>query len=154
MAMSRDPADAGRHRREDAADTAGSPEAAAEAGTAFRPRLKLWVERDGHLALSAWRVALLEAVESTGSLSAAARAMKVPYRTAWYKLRQIEESLGVKLLATQSGGAEGGRSTLTPRARRLIEAFHRFSAGMQAQVDERFREHFADLLTEPDEPPP
>ena len=58
----------------------------------FRPLVKVWVERGGEVALSEWRIALLEAVEATGSLSSAARQLNVPYRTAWYKLRQIEPS--------------------------------------------------------------
>ena len=117
--------------------------------SAFRPRVKIWLERDGQVALSDWRVTLLEAVDATGSLSAAARQLDVPYRTAWYKLRQIELSLDVKLLETQSGGSTGGRSRLTAEARALVTAFRQFGAGIQALVDERFREHFS-ALAEPD----
>lgn len=36
------------------------------------PRTKLWLEIDGRIALSDWRVRLLEAVGETGSLKAAA----------------------------------------------------------------------------------
>src|SRR5438067_5806267 len=111
----------------------------------FRPLVKVWVERGGEVALSEWRIALLEAVDAPGSLSAAARQLNVPYRTAWYKLRQIGPSLGVKLLETQSGGADGGRSRLTPEARALIRAFREFSAGIQSLVEERFQQHFGEL---------
>lgn len=113
-----------------------------------RPRVKIWIERGGEVALSDWRVALLEAVDAAGSLSAAARQLNVPYRTAWYKLRQIETSLGVKLLETHSGGAEGGRSRLTPEARALVDAFRTFSAGIQTLVDERFETTLARLMGE------
>lgn len=112
----------------------------------YRPRVKLWVEHGDDLSLSDWRVRLLETVESTGSLAAAARQLNVPYRTAWYKLRQIEDSLGRKLLETHSGGAEGGRSRLTPEARALIDAFHEFTRGIETLVEARFREHFDGLF--------
>ncbi|MGH8630604.1 MAG: winged helix-turn-helix domain-containing protein, partial [Burkholderiales bacterium] len=74
---------------------------------------KVWLERDGRVALSGWRIALLEAVGEAGSLAAAAARLGVPYRTAWYKLREVEEQLGVRLLDTHRGGADGGHTTLT-----------------------------------------
>jgi len=38
----------------------------------MRPGANVWIEKDGKVVLSAWRVALLEAVEQTGSMNAAA----------------------------------------------------------------------------------
>ena len=76
---------------------------------ALSPRCKVWFERDGKVALSDWRVELLERIEKTGSLTTAAKQLKVPYRTAWYKLKDLEECLGTKLLVTESGGIGGGK---------------------------------------------
>ncbi len=39
------------------------------------PQANLWIERDGQVVLSRWRVQLLEAIEETGSISAAADRM-------------------------------------------------------------------------------
>ena len=108
-------------------------------------RSKFWLERDGRLALSEWRVRLLEAIAATGSLAKAAERLGVPYRTAWAKLKDIEESLGVRLLATQSGGVDGGGSDLTPEAVELISRFRRITVGLAALVDERFAAEFHDL---------
>lgn len=116
--------------------------AATPAAPDLTPYGKLWLERDGKIALSGWRVALLEAVEATGSLAAAAERLGVPYRTATYKLREIEANLGVRLLATRSGGATGGRSDLTPAARDLIRRWHAFSADLDAWIADRFRRTF------------
>lgn len=113
---------------------------------ALRCRSKFWLERGGEIALSAWRVELLEAVAATGSLAHAAEQMGVPYRTAWAKLKSIEESLGVRLIATQSGGSAGGGSELTPEARDLIVRFRRVTSGVAELVEERFRAEFRDLL--------
>lgn len=109
-------------------------------------RTKVWLERGGVLALSEWRLDLLKAVDETGSLSDAAERMGVPYRTAWYKLKDIEETLGVKLLATHSGGAEGGHSELTPVARELLTRFRRVTAGVAEYVEARFRAEFGNIL--------
>jgi molybdate transport system regulatory protein len=94
--------------------------------------------------LSEWRAALLEAVAETGSLAGAASQLHVPYRTAWTRLREIEAGLGFKVLDTQSGGAEGGGSSLTPEARRVLDRFHRVADGVGALVDARFRSEFDD----------
>ena len=107
------------------------------------PRAKLWLELgDGEPALSEWRVALLEAVERTGSLARAAERLEIPYRSARYKLRAIERHLGLTLLEGQSGGADGGGSALTPEARELIARWRAFSNGLDPIVAARFRATF------------
>src|SRR5450631_1096499 len=81
----------------------------------MRACLKVWIEsEDGRVALSEWRVTLLEGVREHGSLVAAARALGVPHRTAWQRIREMEDCLHVRLLDTTSGGPGGGRSTLSP----------------------------------------
>ena len=108
----------------------------------LEPRSKLWIERGGKVVLSEWRVRLLEAIDQTGSLAKAAEVMNVPYRSAWQRMKKSEERLGIRLLDTQSGGADGGGTTLTEAARDLIRRYHRFSDGIAELVDERFRESF------------
>ncbi len=111
----------------------------------MRARLKVWLEsEDGRVALSDWRVALLEAVDRHGSLVAAAREMGVPHRTAWQKVHDVEQRLGMKLLHTSSGGASGGGSELTEEARDLIGRYRSLQAGLDDLVAQRFREGFDD----------
>jgi molybdate transport system regulatory protein len=113
---------------------------------ALCPRSKVWLERAGQVVLSDWRVELLEAVEATGSLARAADQLDVPYRTAWYKLKEIERRLGVRLVETQSGGADGGGSQLTAEARQVIARFHRVSDGIEQLIADRFRAEFGMVL--------
>lgn len=120
--------------------------AAGRGPAAVLPHCKIWVEVDGEVLLSAWRIELLEAIDETGSLALAARRLKVPYRTAWHKLHAIEGQLGMKLIATQSGGTRGGGSSLTAEARQLIARFHRVSAGLSEIVERRFRREFGQVL--------
>ena len=110
----------------------------------MEPRCNFWIEKDGEVVLSDWRVALLEAVDATGSISGAARQMGVHYRLAWKRIREIEARLGVKMVETQTGGRGGGGARLTPAARDYIRRFHAFSDGLHALVDIRFTEAFGD----------
>ena len=108
-----------------------------------QPRLKVWIEgQDGSVVLSEWRVALLEAVARHGSLSAAARELGVPHRTAWQRVREMERRLETKLVETSSGGASGGSSRLTQSAQALITRYRQMREGLDEQVWERFLEAF------------
>jgi molybdate transport system regulatory protein len=108
-----------------------------------RARVKVWIEtEDGHVALSEWRVGLLQAVDEHGSLVAAARALNVPHRTAWQRIQEMESALHVRLLETVSGGTGGGRSRLTPAAREMIRRYVAVHAGLDEVITERFEEQF------------
>ena len=110
-------------------------------------RSKIWIERRGGVVLSEWRVELLEAVDAHGSLSHAAAALEIPYRTAWDRIKSMEAELGTRLLASESGGAEGGGSHLTTEGRDLCRRFRRVSGGIQEVVTRRFAAEFGDSGT-------
>ena len=113
-------------------------------GAPLQVRSKIWIERAGDVVLSEWRVELLEAIDANGSLSRAAEALDVPYRTAWERVKATEAEIGVRLLESESGGADGGGSRLTPEARDLCRRFRRVSSGIQEVVSRRFAAEFGD----------
>ena len=119
-------------------------EQAGRSGEPARARSKTWIEREGKVVLSDWRADLLEEIERSGSLARAAEAMSVPYRTAWYKLKEIEEQLGIRLLETHSGGLGGGRSTLTVEAQELVRRFRTINDGVSELVSQRFEAEFGE----------
>jgi len=108
----------------------------------MQPRANFWIEKDGQVVLSLWRVKLLEAIAETGSISAAASKMKISYRRAWDKIHESEERLGVKLVETQTGGTGGGGSQLTEAAIDYVRRFRRFTSGLERVIDQRFKEYF------------
>lgn len=115
---------------------------AQRSGNSLTVQSKIWIERREAVVLSDWRVQLLEAVEAEGSLSRAAELMDVPYRTAWNRIKESETALGVRLLETETGGATGGGSRLTPEGRDLIQRFRRMADGLQEIVANRFAAEF------------
>ena len=124
------------------------------------PRFNLWLEVDGNVVLSAWRVALLEAVAETGSISSAAERMNIGYRQAWAKIRECEERLGLPLIETTVGGSGGGGAQLTAAGRDLVAKYRAFSAGLEETIRQRFRdvfgadggEHLVETLHDVDRP--
>ena len=111
-----------------------------------RVRFKIWVEDDDGVILSEWRVRLLEAVEETGSLAKAAAVVGVPYRTAWERVREIEAALGETMLVSESGGATGGGSRLTPAGLDLVNRFRQVNAGIEELVRQRFDDELRERL--------
>jgi len=105
-------------------------------------RYKVWLERGGQVALSDWRVQLLEEIDSRGSLAEAARHMNVPYKTAWYKLKEMEKCLGVALLASASGGPKGGGATLTEAGQEAVRRYQQLAGGLDELLMARFAEAF------------
>ena len=90
------------------------------------------------IALTATHIALLRTVEQTGSLSRAAAACAIPYRTARYQLSRIERIGGLRLLAARSGGVPGGGSTLTAEAHELLARWEIFSGDFDDWLRTRF----------------
>ena len=109
----------------------------------MEPHCKLWLEEDGKVAMSDYRLQLLQCVDETGSLAAAAKQMGLSYRRAWGKIRDIEKRLGLQLVASVSGGANGGGSRLTSEGADIIRSYQRFSARAREAVAQSYRVEFS-----------
>jgi molybdate transport system regulatory protein len=66
------------------------------------------------------KVALLEAIAETGSISAAGRAMTMSYRRAWLLIDDLNHMFKIPLVEAQPGGAKGGGAELTPLGREVV----------------------------------
>jgi len=108
------------------------------------PRFNLWLEADGQVVLSKWRVQLLKAVAEAGSISGAAEQMGVQYRLAWDRLEEMENGLGVRLVERHVGGIHGGGARLTEAGREYIERFTRLAEEIDAVIGEQFEAAFGD----------
>ena len=87
-------------------------------------KAKVWLEEGGALCFGRGRADLLQAIDGTGSISAAARQMGMSYRHAWTMLKASEQRLGRTLVRRSKGGAGGGGARLTDDARALLRRFH------------------------------
>jgi molybdate transport system regulatory protein len=111
----------------------------------MEPRSKLWVEKDGKIVLSDYRVRLLRLVDETGSLAEAAQRMGLSYRRAWGKVKEIEENLGLPLLQSSAGGPKGGGSRLSPEGRRLVDMYERYRTAAEQDLRREFDDVFRNV---------
>lgn len=91
-------------------------------------------------------VRLLMAIEQGSSLKQAAEQMGMAYSKAWRILRYAEGQLGFALLTKKRGGAGGGGSFLTDKARSLLHQYLAFQKAVAAEADELFGRYFGDCL--------
>lgn len=96
----------------------------------IRPHWEISVDAEAPLDTAAL-LALLLAVQDTGSIAQAAKAVKLSYRYAWGLLREAETLFNERLLDT-----ERGRGTaLTPLAQKLVWADRRIAARLSPMLE-------------------
>ncbi len=81
------------------------------------------VYRDQVIAVGPGKITLLEAIDQTGSISAAARHLGMSYRRAWLLVNETNQSLTSPAVVSSEGGASGGGTKLTDTGRQLIHHY-------------------------------
>jgi molybdate transport system regulatory protein len=69
------------------------------------------------------KVAVLEEIARSGSISAAGRALRMSYRRTWELVEDLNRSLGTPVVATAAGGSGGGGATLTRAGKAIVERY-------------------------------
>ena len=101
-------------------------------------RVTLRLDFDAGRRLGPGKIALLESIRETGSISAAGRAHEMSYRRAWLLVEDLNKMFAEPLVAARPGGAKGGGAALTAAGERLIalyrEAERKTRAGVSAEI--------------------
>jgi len=77
------------------------------------------------------RVALIEAVDELGSITAAAKRLGLSYKGAWDIIQALNNLFATPLIEAASGGRAGGAARVTDRGRDVARAFRR----VQGEID-------------------
>jgi molybdate transport system regulatory protein len=105
------------------------------------PRLTLRVDLGSGRALGPGKVRLLEAIDKTGSISQAGRALGMSYRRAWLLVDDLNNCFRDAVISAQPGGAHGGGATLTPFGQQLVERYR----AIETDAMDATRKHLDDL---------
>lgn len=95
--------------------------------------------RKAMLALGPGKIALLESIEATGSITAAAKALGMSYRRAWVLLDETNRCLTRPAVETATGGSRGGGTRLTATGLALIREYRALEAEAMAAAVRRLR---------------
>jgi molybdate transport system regulatory protein len=85
--------------------------------------VRLRVDIGPDCSIGPGKIALLEQIERSGSLSKAARTLKMSYRRAWLLLEDLNQTLGQRVTTASVGGAGGGGAKITPFGQHVTAAF-------------------------------
>ncbi len=69
------------------------------------------------------KVAVLEQIARSGSISGAGRALRMSYRRTWELVEDLNRSLGTPVVETAAGGSGGGGAVLTPAGKAVVERY-------------------------------
>ena len=114
-------------------------------------KLRLRVLFGPEIALGPGKAALLEAIQETGSISAAARRMNMSYRRAWLLVDTMNRSFREPIVEAATGGKGGGGAQVTEFGSTVLAKYQLMEKTAIAAVNPHIPE-FADLLADP--PPP
>ena len=85
--------------------------------------VRLRIDLGPDCSIGPGKIALLEEIERSGSLSKAARNLKMSYRRAWLLLEDLNRTLGQAVTTASVGGAGGGGAHITPFGQHVVAAF-------------------------------
>lgn len=86
---------------------------------------EIWLVDNATNRLALEQIGLLRAIQETGSISAAAIATGISYKTAWDRLERLNNLSQSPLVDRASGGSGGGGTHLTPYGEKLLQGFAR-----------------------------
>jgi molybdate transport system regulatory protein len=87
------------------------------------PSIRVRIDLSPDSALGPGKIALLEHIEATGSLSQAARELGMSYRRAWLLLADVNRMFTKPATTASVGGSGGGGAQLTELGRAIVKAY-------------------------------
>ncbi len=86
-------------------------------------RLSIRVDLASGARIGPGKVAVLEEIARSGSISAAGRALHISYRRTWELVEDLNATLGAPVVQTAAGGSGGGGASLTELGQSVVTRY-------------------------------
>lgn|SRR5579862_2528679 len=106
---------------------------------------KLRVMFGADIAIGPGKAELLEAIERTGSISAAAKRLGISYRRTWILVDTMNRCFREPVVDSSTGGPGGGGAAVTAFGKRVLASFRAMQARVDRALDPEL-ERFSELL--------
>ncbi len=105
------------------------------------PGLTLRVLGTDFPAMGPGKARLIELIDETGSISAAARAMDMSYRRAWQLVDALNQSFTEPVVLTAIGGKRGGGAAVTAFGREATRVFRQMESKASSAIAADLRKY-------------
>jgi molybdate transport system regulatory protein len=92
-------------------------------GSRTTDRLSIRLDLVSGARIGPGKVAVLEEIARSGSISAAGRALRMSYRRTWELVEDLNRTLGTPVVETAAGGSGGGGAVLTRAGKAIVERY-------------------------------
>ena len=103
---------------------------------------RFWVKKGSKNYLGLGKVELLKGILESGSISSAAKNIRMSYKAAWDDVDSMNNLSTTPLVSSQTGGRGGGGTKITKQGELAIEAF-----GELEKAKIAFCNHFSNIHT-------
>lgn len=86
-------------------------------------KTKIQIFTDNGSAFGPGKAQLLSAIIDHGSISAAAKSMKMSYKRAWDLVCAMNDAFQENLVITKVGGSQGGGAEVTPFGQKILALY-------------------------------
>jgi molybdate transport system regulatory protein len=86
-------------------------------------QFRLRITRGADIAVGPGKIALLEAIAATGSITAAAKALGMSYRRAWLLVDTMNRCFTGPVVEAEAGGKRGGGTALTAVGEQAVRRY-------------------------------
>ena len=104
-----------------------------------KPSIRFRIDFGPDESIGPGKVALLEHIDRSGSISQAARDLGMSYRRAWQLVESLNGAFRAPLTTASTGGKRGGGATLTPLGHEVVRTYRACETDLQGQVARHFR---------------
>ena len=91
-------------------------------------RLSIRVDLAGGARIGPGKIAVLEEIARSGSISAAGRTLHISYRRTWELVEDLNSALGTPVVKTAAGGKSGGGASLTELGEAVVSHYRAIEA--------------------------
>ncbi|MCH8498193.1 MAG: winged helix-turn-helix domain-containing protein [Marinobacter sp.] len=114
-----------------------------------KPELQIRLVSGYDVVLGPGKADLLDAIASTGSITAAASQLGISYKKAWQLMGTMNSLFPQPLVATETGGNQRGGATLTPFGQQVLTLFRQLEQLIDPALAEE-AQALLDLLPPPE----
>lgn len=106
---------------------------------AYKIKSKIWIDGENGTFLAEGRISLMKQIIKFGSITAAAKEMKMSYKKAWEIIDGMNREAKLPLVKRVIGGKGGGGTQVTEEGLKAIKLFDQINKKCHLFLDQEMK---------------